>query len=194
MRIAECGLRNEKHDGSQDADRESSTSHSALRTPKSNGFTLVEIVITIVLIGILSGIAAIIILQGVRAYSSEQSRSDVHYQARAAMERMTREIRLIRSQGADITTMANNNLQFIDVNGATIGFSWANPTLSRWNGATNDVLAAGVTAFTFSYFQQDGVTVATPANIWFVEITVTATAQSGETLDMRTRVHPRNFW
>jgi len=165
-----------------------------IRNPNSNGFTLVEIVITIVLIGILSGIAAMIILQGVMAYSDEQSRSDVHYQARVAMERMAREIRLIRSQGADITTMANNNLRYIDVNGVTIGFSWANPTLSRWDGATNDVLASGVTAFTFSYYQQDGITVATPANVWFVDIAMTATAQSGETLDMRTRVHPRNFW
>ncbi|MDH4163663.1 MAG: type II secretion system GspH family protein [Nitrospirota bacterium] len=165
---------------------------SEIRNPQSNGFTLVEIVITIVLIGVLSGIAAMIILQGVRSYSGEQTRSDAHYQARIAMERMAREIRLIRSQGADIITMANNDLRFIDVTGATIGFSWAGPVLSRWNGASNDLLASGITAFTFNYYQQDGVTAASPADLWFVEITMTASA-GGETFDMRTRVHPRNF-
>ena len=54
----------------------------------------------IVLVGILGTIAATIIMQGIRAYSDEQSRSDAHYQARFAMERMAREIREIRSNTA----------------------------------------------------------------------------------------------
>ena len=56
-----------------------------LRTTNLKGFTLIEIVITIVLVSILSGIATLIILQGVKAYSSEDQRSDVHYQSRLAM-------------------------------------------------------------------------------------------------------------
>jgi prepilin-type N-terminal cleavage/methylation domain-containing protein len=69
--------------------------HSALRNPQSNGFTLIEIVITIVLVTILAGLAAVIILQGVRAYSDEDSRSDIHYQTRLAVERIAREARQI---------------------------------------------------------------------------------------------------
>jgi prepilin-type N-terminal cleavage/methylation domain-containing protein len=169
--------------------------HSALRNPKSNGFTLIEIVITIVLVSILAGLAAIIILQGVKAFSSEQTSSDVHYQARIAMERMAREIRMIRST-ADITASTAINLQFTDVNGANLGFQWINPILNRWNGVGNDVLASGVAAFSFSYFRNDGITPAVlPADLgllWFIDIAMTS-QQGSESLQMQTRVHPRNF-
>jgi prepilin-type N-terminal cleavage/methylation domain-containing protein len=175
------------------ADRTATAPNSELLTHHSKGFTLIEIIITIVLIGVLSTIAAVIILQGIRAYSEERTRSDVHYQARIAMERMAREIRLIRSQGADITSMINDNLRFIDVSGATVGFRYDNAagTISRWNGATEDVLARGVTAFTFNYYKVDN-TAASSADVWFVEIVMTDT-QGTESLQMRTKVHPRNF-
>src|SRR5574341_583889 len=111
----------------QDFDELSRVAHDGeqgrtIRNPQSKGFTLVEIVITIVLIGILSGIAAMIILQGVRAYSDEQSRSDVHYQARLALERMAREIRMIRST-ADMSTPTAwaIDLRFTEVDGINSG-------------------------------------------------------------------------
>ncbi len=197
MRIAECRVRNDDRNRMQKMDCEISPPHSALLTPNSKGFTLIEIVITIVLVSILSGIAAMIILQGVRAYSTEQTRSDVHYQARIAMERMAREIRAIRSTDpADITASTATNLQFTDVNGSTLGFQLIGPILNRWNGASNDVLASGVAAFSFSYFRDDGVTAAVlPADLsllWFIDIAMTS-QQGPETLQMRTRVHPRNF-
>jgi len=162
---------------------------------QDRGFTLVEIVITIVLVGILSGLAAMIILQGVKTYSEEQAHGSVQYQARLAMERMVREIRMIRSQGADIVTMTAANLQYTDVNGAVTGFNWSGlptSTLNRWNGASNDVLASGITAFSFDYWQQDGLTVANTTNVWFIDISLTA-QQGADTLQLRSRVHPRNF-
>lgn len=179
-------------------------SHSARSLPsnasiggnqKSDGFTLVEIVITIVLIGILSGVAAMIILQGVKAYSDEQSRSDVHYQARLAVERIAREARLIRSC-ADINGRPVNNpssaLSFTDISGNAVTFSIAGGNLSRGG----DILAMGVNAQPFSFLDRNGALVtdcgAAPNDIWFIEIDVTST-QGGESLQMRTRVHPRNF-
>lgn len=163
---------------------------------RSAGFTLIEIVITIVLVSILSGIAAMIILQGARSYSDEQSRSDVHYQVRLAVERIAREARLIRSC-ADITGPANPSatLSFTDINGVAVVFNVATGTLSR--GA--DILATGVTSATpFRFLDRLGnqsVTCADPnpdLNIWFIEIDMTST-QGAESLQMRTRVHPRNF-
>jgi prepilin-type N-terminal cleavage/methylation domain-containing protein len=168
--------------------------HMAIRNKKGHqaGFTLVELVITIVLVGILAGLAALIILQGVRAYADEQSRSDLHYQARLAMERMAREIRLIRSCG-DITPPASNpaaSITFTDISGTSVNFALAGNNLNR--GA--DLLATGITsAQPFRFLAADGTTttIACPG-IWFVEITV-ADTQRTESVQMRTRVHPRSL-
>jgi len=144
-------------------------------------------------VSILSGLAALIILQGVRTYAEGQSRSEVQYQTRLAMDRMVRDIRLIRSASAtDITTMTASDLRFTDVNGAAGGFIWSSPILSRWNGVLSDQLASGMTSFSFTYLQNDGATVATATTLWFIDIAMTA-QQGGETLQLRTRVHPRNF-
>ena len=183
MQISECGT---------------TTPNCAPRTPNSSGFTLIEIVITIVLVTILSGLAAVIALQAVKAYSTEQSRSDVHYQSRAAMERMAREIRLMRWNTAlaqaDVTIMSPTIIRYTDIQGNQMGFrlNVAEVQRTQDNAATWQTLATGVTALTFNYFQQDGVTPAAAATLWFVEIMMTDT-QGSETVQMRTRVHPRNF-
>jgi prepilin-type N-terminal cleavage/methylation domain-containing protein len=175
------------------------TDLQSANNPHSKGFTLVEIVITIVLIGIISGIAAMIILQGVRAYSDEQSRSEVHYQARLAMERMAREIRSMRWNTAlaqaDITTMNPTDVRYTDIQGNQMGFRLNIGNLlerTQDNGATWQTLATGVTALNINYFRQDGVIPAAAATLWILEITMTD-VQGMETLQMRTRVHPRNF-
>ncbi len=185
MRISDYSIRNGKKGWMLAVDYES-------RTPNSKGFTLIEIVMSIVLISILSGIAALIILQGVKAYTDEQSRSDLHYQTRLAIERMTREIRLVRSCG-DITTPGSNpaaSITFTDINGTAVNFAVAGNTLNR--GA--NLLATGITtAQPFRFLAADGTT-ATMAcpGIWFVEIML-ADTQGTESIQMRTRVHPRSF-
>lgn len=175
-----------------------------------SGFTLIEIVITIVLIGILSGIAAMIILQGVRAYSDEQNRSDVHYQARLAVERMARDLRMIRQAsefGTDnypavpvLGTVINptaTSLSFADMTGTTVTYSFDNgtQTLNRSVGGP-PVLAQGVTAFSFTVYDNADPPNVLPAGSsttgWVIQIDMTDT-QGSETLQMRTRVHPRNF-
>ena len=170
--------------------------HSALRNSQSNGFTLIEVVITIVLVSILSGIAAMIILQGVRAYSDESSRSDVHYQARLAVERMAREIRLIRSSTvADIPTMNGTTLLYNDINGTQMGFRLTAGNLQRTqdNGATWETLATNIPGGpVFTYLDNTGVVTGAQTSLWLVQIEAAVT-QGTESVTMRTTVHPRNF-
>jgi len=163
---------------------------------QSKGFTLIEIVITIVVLSILSGLAAVIILQGVRAYSDEDSRSEVHYQTRMAVERIARELRSMQSCSS-ITVISNptGSFSFIDINGATVNFNVSGGVLSRGT----DSLATGITSTRpFSFTDSLGnniITCASPTpelNIWYVDINVTA-ARGSQSLPIRTRVHPRNF-
>jgi prepilin-type N-terminal cleavage/methylation domain-containing protein len=166
-----------------------------IRTSNSKGFTLIEAIITIVIVGIISSIAALIILEAMKASSKEQNLSDAHYQARLAVERMAREIRTVRSQTvADIPMMNVANFQFTDIQGIQMGFRLNSGNVQRTqdNAATWQTLATGVTTLNFSYLQQDGVTPATATTLWFVVIDMTDT-QGADSLPMRTRVHPMNF-
>lgn len=202
MRIVGHIVRNTKRIKMQDASCTSSTPNSTLHTPQSKGFTLIEAIITIVIVGIISSIAALIILEGVKASAKEQNLSGVHYQARIAMERMAREIRLIRSQTAgDIPTMAATDLIFCDVTGRAVEFQLAGLVLNRRESATCTPFAwggwytltsGGVNPLTFTYLDSAGAGGATAANLWFVDINLTDT-QGSDSLPMRSRVHPMNF-
>jgi prepilin-type N-terminal cleavage/methylation domain-containing protein len=205
MQIEDCGVKNIKRGRKLDAAHTCSTPSSTFRTPNLKGFTLIEAIITIVIVGIISGIAALIILEGVKASAKEQNLSGVHYQARIAMERMAREIRLIRWNTtlaqADITTMAATDLIFCDVTGKAVEFQLAGTALNRRESATcsppawggwSTLSSSGVNPLTFTYLDSTGVGGATAANLWFVDISLTDT-QGSDSLQMRSRVHPMNF-
>ena len=164
--------------------------NESMKLNNQKGFTLIEMVIVIVLISIIAGVAAMIILEGAKSYQKEVSYSDIHNQGRLAIERMAREIRMIRSAtAADISTMTASNIVFNDVNGTNIQFSFAGNTISR----SGNTLANNVQSMAFSYYQQDGTTVAgSAAEVWYVQISLTM-VNAGETLPLRLRVHPRNF-
>ncbi len=160
------------------------------------GFTLIEIVMTIVIVSIIAGVSGMIIASGVRAYSDEQARSDVHYQARLAMERMTREIRTMRGRAAapdDIPNMAANALGFYDITGVLVEFDLSGTNLRRQqDGGGWQTLATNIAGPLFEYYDNAGNPGAAQNALWYVEIGLTAT-QGSESLQMNTRVHPRNF-
>lgn len=159
------------------------------------GFTLIELVLTMLILGIIGATVSQFALQGIRSYSSEQDRGDAHSQARLAAERILREARAIRGC-ADIASPANPSgaLSFTDITGTVITFSVdVAGNLTRGG----DLLARGVTSPTpFRFVKKDGVTPTTsctaPDDIWFVEIDLTC-SQGGQSLRLRNLVHPRNF-
>jgi len=60
---------------------------------KQSAFTLLELILVIVLLGIISGILAPIITQSVRAYSDSQARNELMARGRIALGRLDRELR-----------------------------------------------------------------------------------------------------
>jgi prepilin-type N-terminal cleavage/methylation domain-containing protein len=199
MRNEGSGSQNERRDRMRDEDRFSKTTGPDLRVPNSKGFTLIEAIITIVIIGVISSIAALIILKGMNASSKEQNLSNVHYQARIAMERMSREIRAVRQTGeigtaviGTITGNPTNRIMFIDLTGATITYSLSGTTLNRTAGGIPSPLSSGVTSLQFLHYDDSNTLTTDAASVWTIEISMTDT-QGADSLQMRTRVHPRNF-
>ena len=155
------------------------------------GFTLIELVITIVLVGIMAGIGALLIGEGTRAYISADVRADLTNQGRIAIERMAREIRQIRSRTSlDIPGCCSaTSLSFNDIVGNAIVYDVAGNTVRR-NAtplASGDAVSLG-----FTYYQSNGTPAVTAATVWVIQINLTVT-KNGESQPLRIRVHPRNF-
>jgi MSHA biogenesis protein MshO len=79
------------------------------RNPQQ-GFTLIEVIMVVVLIGIIAGVLAPFITQSVTAYSDTQSRSELVAKGRLALERLNREIRQAVPNSLEVV---GNGIQFL---------------------------------------------------------------------------------
>jgi hypothetical protein len=85
----------------------------------------------------------------------------------------------------------------VDTSNNTISFTLAGNNLNRVT-ATTDPLAANISGLTFTYLDNTGATIATPAvapaatDIWWVQIDLTV-GSGPSAVQFRSRVHPRSF-
>lgn len=162
---------------------------------RQTGFTLIELILTIVIVGIISGIGASLLRQGVGAVISEDARANLTSDGRLASERMVREIRMARSRTvADLPACCSaTTLTFLDITGTQIVYTSAGGNITRQDPSGTNILASNVTSLTFSYFQQNGITAAVNATqVWTIQVDLTFT-RSGESQSFRVRAHPRTF-
>lgn len=173
---------------------------------RARGFTLIEMILAIMILGLLAAAAAMAISHGTRASLEAQTRVDTLSKLRVATERLTREIRLMRRDPAlptdfDIVSRSAAALSFrrLDPDGSTVrtvSIDGATPgvvTLGYDSPAGTPVLTDQVGAFTLTYYQADGTTLsATDADLAFVEISLTLNDANGNAFAQRTRVGLRN--
>lgn len=155
-------------------------------TLRTGGFTLVEMITAIVLVGLLATIGAEMLGVGFTAYFTGRDLTEADAQGRTAMERLTRELRLIRARG-DLAGLTPASISFTDSAGNAIAYALAGTDLTR-NG---QVLAEGVSAFNLSYFDS-ALAVATPATVYYVTVDLNITHR-GTNQNYRATVHPRGF-
>lgn len=173
------------------------------------GFTLIELLMAIVVIGIVSAVSASLLFQGTRSFGALDARYDLKENGTLALERMARELRLIRCTPAgnnctpavgDITSFTASEIRF--VNGFNEGRGLranAGYALLR-QGSTladpEDNLSADVTSLVFDYLKKDDTAVVigtdSSTSIWTINATLTMT-RAGETLTLKATVHPRSF-
>lgn len=173
---------------------------------RARGFTLIEMILAIMILGMLGAAAAMAINHGTRASLEAQTRVDTLSKLRLATERMAREIRLMRRDPVtptdfDIVSRSATALTFrrLDANGSTVRtvtINGAAPpllTLGYDSPAGTPVLTDQVSAFALAYYRADGTTVsADNADLAFVEISLTLTDANGNAFAQRSRVGLRN--
>jgi prepilin-type N-terminal cleavage/methylation domain-containing protein len=154
---------------------------------KYRGFTLLELVFVIILLGIIGAISSKILSQGLTSYLTAENLTNANWQSRLALERMVRDLHEIRSP-ADITTATAATIVFNDMTGTAITYQLTGSTLMR----NTQVLADGISSFTLSYFDQSGTTTAVTTLIRYITINLSITLNNTNNTFI-TSVNPRNL-
>jgi len=152
----------------------------------TRGYTLVEMVAVITILGIIGMVSSYVVFSSMEIYARTVPAMDATYQARLAVERMKNEIRDMKA--GSITTFTSTALTFQLSAGQTIAYSLSGSNLLR-NG---DLLARGVTAFGLAFWKANGTAASTAVDLHLVEIDLTV--QTGDQpYRVRTAVFPRNL-
>lgn len=125
------------------------------------GFTLIEIILVCVLIGVMASVIIPPLHQGVQSYAVSETRGDLTSQARQAATRMIRELRNIQKEAnntPNITAAATTSITFVDVLDNTITFSLSGSTLQR----NSNPLVEQVSSLQFRYFNGSNTELTAP--------------------------------
>lgn len=157
----------------------------------SKGFTLVELVLTIVIVGIIAGVSAQVLMRGIDTYSFVTNRKDAIQHARVGMDRMVSELLLVHL--LDITGISATQISFIDNQGHLTNFrrttQYGTVDLFR----NNDFLAGQIGLLNFLYYKSDGSTARWPLEVKLINISLTIQGLGGSgSVPLRTQVFPRN--
>lgn len=130
---------------------------------EKNGFTLIELIIVTALIGILTGVIALIFAVGLKTWSSGMGRANLRQDGNLAIEIMVREL----SQAKSFTTAQSSQVKFdadIDDDGIDeqITFAISGANLTRTVDGTAAVLISNLQAFDLLYRDLNDVSMAFP--------------------------------
>jgi len=168
------------------------------RAPQA-GFTLIELIIAVVILGLLGAAAGYGLQNGALAFVNTTNSIHTLGKLRPASERLAREIREIRRDPLtpavyDIATMNAATLAFTKADGTGVTLNSAPPrvTLAYSAPAGTHTLTDEVNSLTFAYYQVDGVTPATGnSDVAFIEFELVLT-RDGKSYPQRATVALRN--
>jgi prepilin-type N-terminal cleavage/methylation domain-containing protein len=164
---------------------------------RSSGFTLVELVIVITIVGIVALIIGTMLLGTIKAWTFKFNRNDILWDGRLALDRMTREIRAVKDT-TSVTTATSSQLRFTDTQNKDITYSLSSTNLNRTENGTANLLAESVSALSFTYYNSSDTAIPSPTvspsatDIRRVRINLTLT-KNGENVYLQSDASPKNF-
>jgi prepilin-type N-terminal cleavage/methylation domain-containing protein len=141
------------------------------RLQKSKGFTLLEVIIVIVVLGIVASITGPMIYTAAEASKTQGDLSTVLGQARTSMIRMSRDLRNIRSNSATDLAIGASSLSMVEVDTSSVAYTLSGSDLLR-NG---QILAQGISNLAFSYYDSSGAVTAVSTSVRYIGFSFTAT-------------------
>ncbi len=163
------------------------------RLRRHEGFTLVELVLTMTVLSILFAVTPLIFQPVLDAWSVDAPRQAETDTLSYAMSRMMDEIATVQDKTGVLTATAIR-FRFNDGTGAVVDYQ-LNAGNLMWN---NNILARNVQSLSFTYSDVNNAAIATPAvspsetNIWMVTVEVVGQV-SGQTVRLQSAIRPRNF-
>lgn len=162
------------------------------------GFTLIELIIVITILGIAGGVVGYILMGTVDAWTFKANRNDILCDGRLAMNRMVREIREIKDR-SNVSKAKSSEFRFINASDVDIKYKLdRDGLLNRTENGTENLLAEYVSDLTFTYFDSGGATINNPdtspdaTDIRRIRINLTLT-KNGENVYLQSDSVPRNF-
>ena len=175
---------------------------SPLRTVPGNvrsgtGFSLIELVVSIVVLGLLAAVTAPIFSSTLRGYVESDAHLATLSKARYATERIARELREVNYNSGTgsyaFAAMGPNSMTFTKQDGTTVSLGVAGSNLSL--GYTPPGVTAPLTdelsALSFTYLTATGAAGASAATVASVDVSLTL-ASHGATHTQRVLVGLRN--
>jgi prepilin-type N-terminal cleavage/methylation domain-containing protein len=158
------------------------------------GFSLIEMAITIVIVGIVAGFGAALMQWAANISVKQYEFSNVEDQARLAMTRLTREMRAIQSNAAgDLNIGVADEISFAELDGSSIRYFLSGSDLMRSvGGGAAYPLAQHVTSFGLTYFDQNGAATTTGTGVRYIQLILGLT-ENDTVSSLRTTIFPRNF-
>jgi prepilin-type N-terminal cleavage/methylation domain-containing protein len=118
------------------------------------GFTLIEAIMVVVLIGIIASLFAFYISEAVDSWGFLTGQKKLAATSRAALYKIVREIKRVDRVGS-IVTFASREVSFIDVDGQSVTYSQEGTSLLR----NSDILLGNLEdpgGLTFFYLDENG--------------------------------------
>ena len=134
---------------------------------KQLGFTMVEMIISLVIMGIISVVIGKILFQAYQDFLVSNNITEADWNGFVALERIVKDIHNIQSAAA-ITVINPSQLAFTDMSGNSVQYKLSGNSLIR----NSQTMASGVQSLALSYLDKNGASTATTANVRYITMTI----------------------